>query len=82
MGVYSPRPVRRMGCDLLLPLGRRSGRAVGLRKMNRNVGEDKRIEVALNAAREFIVCHLSLPVELQCPSEVQISCFTCETLLQ
>lgn len=48
-----------MGCDLLLPLGRRSGRAVGFRKMNRNVGEDKRIEVALNAAREFIVFLLS-----------------------
>ena len=39
--VYSPRSVRRMVWDFLLPLGKRVWRAVGFRKMNRNMGEGR-----------------------------------------
>lgn len=41
LGAYSPRPVRRMGWDLFVPLGRRSGRVVIFRKVNMNVSEDR-----------------------------------------
>ena len=83
LSVYSPWSVRRMVWDFLLPLGKGVWRAVGFRKMNRDMGEG-RVLRALHVACGFYGCCLQsfytcgIPV----PHEAPVSCFTYDMLLQ
>lgn len=60
--VYSPRPVRRMGWDLFVPLGRRSGRVVIFKKVNMKVSKDR---IDLQCSNEAYISCFILDMLLQ-----------------
>ena len=69
LSVYSPWSVRRMVWDFLLPLGKGVWRAVGFRRVNRNMGEGRVLTWHCMWLVGFmgVVYSPPIPVEFQCP---------------